>query len=75
MIDRANSSIQFPLYFIVLSITKIAVSLEPYVQTCCGLQHNIALILQHTMEMKTEFIFFEFRLVMFKEKDEHDFNI
>ena len=31
-LDRANHSSQFPLYFIVLSITKIAISLEPYAQ-------------------------------------------
>ena len=31
-LDRANSSTQFPLYFIILSITKMATSLEPYAQ-------------------------------------------
>ena len=31
-IDLGYNSIQFPLYFIVLSITKMAKSLEPYAQ-------------------------------------------
>ena len=29
-IDRANKNIQFPFNFLVLSITKMALSLEPY---------------------------------------------
>ena len=29
-LDRANNSIQFPLYCIVLSITIMTISLEPY---------------------------------------------
>ena len=56
--------IQLPLYFIVLSITKMAISLEPYLQSCCGFQHNIALILWHTREIKTELFFSEFRLIL-----------
>ena len=32
-IDTANNHIKFPLYLIVLSITKIAISLEPYAQS------------------------------------------
>ena len=40
---RANNSIQFPLYFIVLGITEIAISLEPNVQFSWGFQHDIAL--------------------------------
>ena len=31
-LDRANNNIQFPLYLYVLNITKMAISLEPYVQ-------------------------------------------
>ena len=50
--------IQSPLYFNGLSITKMAISLEPYVQSGCGCQHNIALISWNTMEMKTEFSLF-----------------
>ena len=32
LLDKTNNSIQFPLYFIVLSITTMAISLEPYAQ-------------------------------------------
>ena len=64
-LDRANNRIQFPLYFIVLSITKKAISLEPYAQSWWGLQYNIALKLKHTLQMKTELLFFlEFRLIL-----------
>ena len=45
---------KFPLYFIVLSITK---SLEPYIQFWWGFQHNLALMLKHTLNMKTDFVF------------------
>ena len=34
-LDRAHNSIQFPLNFIVFSITKMAASLEPYAQFWC----------------------------------------
>ena len=39
--NEQEVSIQFPLYFIVLSITKMALSLEPSVQFWWGFQHNI----------------------------------
>ena len=55
ILDRANNSIQFPLYFIVLSILKMVISLEPYANVFMGFQHDKALTLRHTIEMKTEF--------------------
>ena len=50
---------QFSLYFIVLSITKMAISLEPYAYFLQGFQCNIALMLGHTMKKKTDFSFFQ----------------
>ena len=37
----ANNNIEFPLYVIILSRTKLAIFLEPYVQFWLGFQHNI----------------------------------
>ena len=50
--------LKFPLYFLVLSITIMATSLEPYAQFAWGFQRGIALKLGNTMKMKTEFVFF-----------------
>ena len=36
-------SFRLPLYFIVLSITKMAITLEPYPQIWCGFQRGIGL--------------------------------
>ena len=64
-LDRDNNIFQFPLYLIVLSITKVAVSLDPYAEFWWGFQQNIALTLIHLLTMKTYFfIFFEFRLIL-----------
>ena len=56
--DQANNSIQIPLYFVVLDITEIAISLEPNVQSWWGFRHDIALKWWHTMKMKNIFIYF-----------------
>ena len=54
-LDTANDGSQFPLYFLVLSITKMTISLKPYAQFVWGFQRDLALKLRHTLKMKTEF--------------------
>ena len=50
-----NNSIQFSLYFIVLSITKMALSLWNRMLNFDGI---IAMQLRYASKMRTEFLFF-----------------
>ena len=53
--DIVNNTIQFPLYFVVLGITKMAISLIWAVQFWWGFHQNIAVTMLHTMKWKTQF--------------------
>ena len=55
---EATIAINFLCIFLFWAALKITISLELYVQFWWGFQHNIALTLWHTMEMKIEFDFF-----------------
>ena len=52
----SNKGVQFPLYFIILSITKIAIFLEPYAQFSWGFQCGIEKI---QWKWKLRFYFYD----------------
>ena len=45
------------MYFVVLRITKIVISLEPKVQVWCSFHQNIAINLEHILQLKLDFHF------------------
>ena len=63
---KAIDSVQFPLYFIVLSITKMAVSLEPYAKFVWIFQSELLKLWNWGIQFKWKlsFYFFEFRLIL-----------
>ena len=56
-LDRAINSIQFPLYFIVLCIAKMAIYRWNRMRNVDGVFSGTSLQIGHTMKMKTELLF------------------